>query len=44
MIIFLPSCKAHSLAKGFFWLEWAMLKFNRDLGEELILIGEKKDV
>ncbi|MDI6854252.1 MAG: class I SAM-dependent methyltransferase [Deltaproteobacteria bacterium] len=25
----------------FFWLEWALLKWKRDLGEELVLIAEK---
>ncbi len=28
-------------ASGFFWLEWALLKLRPNLGEELVLIGDK---
>jgi SAM-dependent methyltransferase len=28
-------------AQAFFWLEWALLKFRPDIGEELYLVGEK---
>ena len=36
-----PRIKDRLCAKAFFWLEWALLKFRSDIGEELYLVGEK---
>jgi SAM-dependent methyltransferase len=36
-----PRIKDRLYSKAFFWLEWALLMFRSDIGEELYLVGEK---
>jgi predicted SAM-dependent methyltransferase len=36
-----PRIKDRLYSKAFFWLEWGMLRFRSDIGEELYLVGEK---
>ena len=40
----LPPSGQRLKARGFLWLEWALLKLKPNLGEELVLVGEKSHV